>query len=158
MTHRRVSAVLGLALLASITACTPDPVDDDELITQWRADRQANVDADGSFAAVLSSEARADEDGVRVEATLDSPAMPTAITFDCFGEGTIDLEIESIATTPATMTTTSTLGTYVCADGPHEIDPTTLGTEPVSSVAAVTANADRGTAWFLTVRGDTASS
>lgn len=90
MTHRRVSAVLGLTLLALITACTPTPIDD-ERITQWRADRQAKVDADGSFAAVLSSEARADEDGVRVEKTLDTPALPTEITFDCFGEGTIDL-------------------------------------------------------------------
>ncbi|WP_123737496.1 MULTISPECIES: hypothetical protein [unclassified Rathayibacter] len=95
------------------------------------------------------------DDGGRVEATLERPALPTTITFDCLGEGVIDLEIGSFSTADgATTRTTTTLDAIDCADGPHEIDPASLGEKPISSVDATASNADNDTAWFLTVRGD----
>ncbi|PPH96032.1 hypothetical protein C5C56_15490 [Rathayibacter sp. AY1D1] len=110
---------------------------------------------DRDVVAVLSLNVEADDDGGRVDVTLERPALPTAITFDCLGEGVIDLEIGSLSTAggPTTRTTT-TLDAIDCADGPHEIDPASLGEKPISSVDATASNADNDTAWFLTVRGD----
>ncbi|WP_146086106.1 MULTISPECIES: hypothetical protein [unclassified Rathayibacter] len=154
MRHRPIHTAAGLVLVAALAGCTPVPGEDPR-ITQWREGRQADVATDRDVVAVLSLNVAADDDGGRVDVTLERPALPTAITFDCLGEGVIDLEIGSLSTAggPATRTTT-TLDAIDCADGPHEIDPASLGEKPISSVNATASNADNDTAWFLTVRGD----
>ncbi|PPF11931.1 MULTISPECIES: hypothetical protein [unclassified Rathayibacter] len=113
------------------------------------------METDREVVAILSLNATADDDGGHVEATLARPALPTAITFECLGDGVIDLEIGSLSTAggPTTRTTT-TLEAIDCADGPHEIDPASLGEKPISTVEATASNADGDTAWFLTIHGD----
>ncbi|QHC68718.1 hypothetical protein GSU68_18595 (plasmid) [Rathayibacter sp. VKM Ac-2759] len=139
--------------MGTMTACAPDLVNRAQL-TEWRSDRQADIDADGPFLAVLSSESTAGQEGDRVEATFDQPELPGAITFECFGDGTVELQLDSASTTGAANTTTTTTVEAVdCGEGPHAIDPASLGTDPIGLVGAVTTNADRDTSWFLTMRG-----
>ncbi|MCJ1674483.1 hypothetical protein MT355_14585 [Rathayibacter sp. VKM Ac-2929] len=138
--------------MGTMTACAPDPVDRAQL-DQWRSDRQADIDADGPFLAVLSSESTAGQEGDRVEAVFDRPELPGAITFECFGDGTVELQLDSASTTGAANTTTTTTVEAVdCAKGPHAIDPASLGTDPIGLVGVATTNADHDTSWFLTVR------
>ena len=158
MRHRSVSAAAGLVLVAALAGCTPLPGEDPR-ITQWRAERQAEADADRDVVAVLSLQAGAAADGGRVEAVLARPALPTAITLECVGDGSIDLEIGSLSTgSGATTRTTTTLDAIDCADGPLEIDPASLGEKPISSVDAIVSDADGDAVWFLTIRGDVTAS
>ncbi|WP_146085436.1 hypothetical protein, partial [Rathayibacter sp. AY1E1] len=108
MRHRPIHTAAGLVLVAALAGCTPVPGEDPR-ITQWREERQAEVATDRDVVAVLSLNVAADDDGGRVDVTLERPALPTAITFDCLGEGVIDLEIGSLSTAggPATRTTTT---------------------------------------------------
>lgn len=158
MRHRSVSAAAGLVLVAALAGCTPLPGEDPR-ITQWRAERQAEADADRDVVAVLSLQADAASDGGRVEATLARPALPTAITLECLGDGSIDLEIGSLSTASgATTRTTTTLDAIDCADGPLEIDPASLGEKPISSVDGIVSDADGDAVWVLTIRGDVTAS
>ena len=162
MRHRSVSAAAGLVLVAALAGCTPLPGEDPR-ITQWRAERQAeaeaDADADRDVVAVLSLQADAAADGGRVEAVLARPALPTAITLECVGDGSIDLEVGSLSTgSGSTTRTTTTLDEIDCADGPLEIDPASLGEKPISSVDAIVSDADGDAVWFLTIRGDFAAS
>ncbi|MBO0982707.1 hypothetical protein [Rathayibacter sp. SD072] len=151
---RSVALTLLLAVAATMTACAPGPVDRAQL-TQWRSDRQADIDADGSFLAGLSSDSSAGRESDRTEATFDQPAMPSAITFECFGDGTVELQLDSASITgTANTTTTTTVEAVDCGEGPHEIDPASLCTAPIDLIGAATTDADRDTAWFLTVRGE----
>ena len=151
MSRRPVALTLLLAVVGTMTACAPDPVDRAQL-DQWRSDRQADIDADGPFLAVLSSESTAGQEGDRVEAAFDRPELPGAITFECFGDGTVELQLDSASTTGAANTTTTTVEAVDCAEGPHAIDPASLGTDPIGLIGVATTNADRDTSWFLTVR------
>lgn len=145
--------MLVLAVTGTLTACVPGPVDRAQL-TQWRSDRQADIDADGLFLAVLSSESTAGQDGARKEAVFHQPESPGAVTFECFGNGTVELHLDSDSTTGTVTTGTTTIRTVDCGDGPLEIDPASLGTDPIDLVGAATTDADRDTTWFLIVRGD----
>ena len=159
MRHRLAGVALSVALVATLTACTP-PDGDPALIAQWREDRRAEIEPDSGVIAVLSSNASARQENDLMEASLDESSLPTRITFDCFGDGSIALQVESSAATGtgSATTTITTLGAFRCPDGPHEIDPASLGEAPISRVGAVTGNADRNTAWILTVRGNVVSS
>ncbi|AZZ51902.1 hypothetical protein [Rathayibacter festucae] len=122
-------------------------------LAQWRSDRQAEIDAGGPFLAVLSSESTAGREGDRVVAAFEQPELPGAIAFECFGDGTVELQLDSDSTTGTVITGTTTVRTVDCGEGPFAIDSDFLGTEPIDLVGAATTAADRDTAWFLTVSG-----
>ncbi|MDY0912316.1 hypothetical protein SOM15_05720 [Rathayibacter festucae] len=138
--------------MGTMTACAPGPVDLAQL-TQWRSDRQADIDAGGPFLAVLSSDSIAGQEGDRLETAFGQPALPGAITFECFGDGAVELQLDSDSTTGTVVTGTTTVRSVNCGEGPLDIDPAFLGTDPIDFVGVATSDADRDTAWFLTVRG-----
>ncbi|WP_146085709.1 hypothetical protein [Rathayibacter sp. AY1D3] len=149
---RRPAALVVIAVsLCALTACTPSPVDPAE-VAQWRLDRQVEIDADGPYLAVLSSDSEAGQDGDRMQSVFGEPQSPTSITFYCYGDGTLDLHLDSSAVTGASTTTTSAVETIDCTAGPHEMDPTSLGADPIDLLGIATTKASRDTAWFLTVR------
>lgn len=152
MSRRSVALTLLLAVVGTMTACAPEPVDRAQL-TQWRSDRQADIDAGGPFLAVLSSDSSAGREGDRLVSAFDQPVLPGAITFECFGDGTVELQLDSDSKTGTVTTGKTTVRTVDCGDGPLDIDPASLGTDPINLVGAATTDADRDTAWFLTVRG-----
>lgn len=152
MSHRSVALTLLLAVMGTMTACAPEPVDRAQL-TQWRSDRQADIDAGSPFLAVLSSDSSAGQEGDRLEAVFDQPELPSAITFECFGDGTVELQLDSDSKTGTVTTGKTTVQTVDCGDGPLDIDPAFLGTDPIDLVGVATTDADRDTAWFLTVSG-----
>lgn len=88
-----------------------------------------------------------------MEAAFDRPESLGAVTFVCFGDGTVELHLDSDATTGTGTTGTTTVQTVDCGEGPLDIDPASLGTDPIDLVGVATTDADRDTAWFLTVRG-----
>lgn len=152
MSRRPVALAAAFAVLGTLTACAPDPVDPAQ-IAQWRSDRQAEIDADGPFLAVLSSDASMGRESDRMESKFDQQQLPTAVTFDCFGDGDLELALDSASTTGTATTTETTIRTITCGDGTHEIDSASLGTDPINLVGVTISDADRDTAWFLTVRG-----
>jgi hypothetical protein len=161
MTHQSAarvfaSVMVGLSAVVTLNACTQGPVDRAQ-ITQWQEDQAAKNDADAGVIASLSSQATPGHDGARVSTTLQSPALPTAITFDCYGDGSLDLQLDSSS---SSGTTTTTVESIECADGPHQLDPSALGPDSltISDLGASSSNADRDTAWILTVRGDDSAS
>jgi hypothetical protein len=59
-----------------------------------------------------------------MEIAFDRPAVLSAITFDCFCDGTVRLQVNSASTTgTATTITTSIIEVVHCGEGSHEMDP-----------------------------------
>ncbi|PPH08069.1 hypothetical protein C5C71_13530 [Rathayibacter sp. AY1C1] len=102
---------------------------------------------------MLSSDSSAGREGDRLVSAFDQPVLPGAITFECFGDGTVELQLDSDSKTGTVTTGKTTVRTVDCGDGPLDIDPASLGTDPINLVGAATTDADRDTAWFLTIRG-----
>ncbi|MCJ1688510.1 hypothetical protein [Rathayibacter sp. VKM Ac-2927] len=151
MRRRSVALTLLLVVVGTMTACAPDPVDRAQL-TQWRSDRQADIDAGGPFLAVLSSDSSAGQEGDRLEAAFDQPQLLGAITFECFGDGTVELHLDSDSATGTATSGKTTIQTVSCGEGPLDIDPASLGTAPIDLVGVATTDANRDTTWFLTLR------
>jgi hypothetical protein len=109
------------------------------------------IDADGPFLAVLSSESTTGQGGARKEAVLDQPEAPGTFTFECFGDGTVELQLDSDSMTGMG---TTTIRAVDCGDGPIGIDPASLGIDPIDLVGAAVTDADGDTAWFPVVRDE----
>jgi hypothetical protein len=148
---RLAAASLVLLAVGALSSCAP-PAVDQVALERWHADRAARGADDGSL-TVLTASAPAGATGDRVGIDLAAPVIPTSLTFECFGEGTISLQVDG-ATVDGSRSTTTTVGPLDCADGPHELDPTAVGRTAVARVGAIGYRADRDTAWSLTVHGD----
>jgi hypothetical protein len=148
---RLVAASLVVLAVGTLSACSP-PAVDQVALGRWQADRAARG-ADDPDVTVFTANAPAGSPGQRISADFPEPRVPTSITFECFGEGTISLQVDGAADGGSSSRTT-TVGELDCADGPHEIDPGAVGPGAVTGVGAIAYRPDRDTAWSLTVHRD----
>lgn len=148
---RLAAASLVVVAVGALSACAP-PAVDQVALERWHADRAERGADDGSV-ATLTSTSPAGTAGDRIVTDFDGPVLATSITFECFGDGSISLQVDGASATESRSTTT-TVGALDCADGPHEIDPTSIGRTAVSRIGVIGYRPDRDTAWSLTVHGD----
>jgi hypothetical protein len=153
---RLAAASLVVLVVGTLSACSP-PAVDQVALGRWQADRAARGADDGST-TTLTSTAPAGASQGSVSADLAEPLAPSSLTFECFGDGRISLQVTgSISSARGTTTTVTTVGDLDCADGPHELEPSAVGGDGLVRLEAETWGADRDTAWALTLRGDPAT-
>ena len=141
-------------MVAALTACAPAAVDSAD-IDQWRVAHDTASSQDRTVLAALSANVPArqgsstDSQG-EIEVDFDVPARVRRIEFSCFGGGSMSASGAAQAGSDAFS---AVLGTFDCAQSPHEIDVALFGDGPLDSFNFVAGDSSQDSAWYVTVFG-----
>lgn len=151
MRHLITSVSAGLLLSFSLTGCGGDSSGESPEIDAWIAAQDESTAQLPDGTEVLSARENAgvpyrDDEGIRLE--YEVPHQVQRITFSCFGQGSMDLEVSFQSPDVAQGVQSFA---HECERSPHEIDLSELALESVTEISVQGYEASEAGAWSFEV-------
>lgn len=141
------SALAAAGLCLVVVGCTngPQAPEAEAAIQRWSSSLAADLpDAVTTIGGAPSHEDAPPAVGTRID--FDSPAVFERLEFSCFGDGTMSLSVKGDA---ANGTTSSTIEGMQCAESPHTIETSMIGTDPLDRLTASGYGSSQQSAWLF---------